>query len=828
MLSLISLVLATHAVNGPVQLKVSPQPQSIKLSTGSFTFKNSTLYSVDKMSEDGFAADQLVEEVKKDLKLPLRQSQSATVSPIVITRKRGAHEDKIGQGYHLEIRPDHIELSAQTSDGVFYGIQTLKQLIRANRQGRSIPACTIDDWPELRYRGWQHDISRGPIPTLAYLKKEVRTLSEFKLNMFTLYTEHVFKLKKHPEIAPNDGITASEVQKLSEYAKKYHVEVVGNFQSFGHFANILKVPAYASLGENPWVLSPAKEESYKFLSDVYSEIAPAYESKLFNINCDEVSGLGDGPSKDLVKKIGVAGVYANHINRIADLLHARGKTPMMWGDIALNYPAIVPRLPKDLIVLPWAYDARASFEDQILPFTKYGLRFMVCPGVSCWSQIWPDTHNAIINISNFIRDGARLGAMGVLNTAWDDDGQNLSNDDWYEFCWGAECSWKPVKVSRTVGLDAARNSRVSQFDDCFPQTFYGLQDSSLSSAINRMSALRSNPISGGLGNGAIWRDPVDTFAKLNNITALQDFSRSARSLQSEFEKARSTSTYNSESLDYASFAAKEIRFLSDVLLAVNSLKSGNEDGIKSVNSDLQKLKSEYKQLWMGENRNWWLDINLKRFDDLSKKLDTLSQRVLIESSVPGNSQSPIVIRSLSSLAKIHFTTDGRAPSESSLVYSSPIKLTKTSVVKAIGFWPDGKVSQVQSETFYLPLIPCQVTTNLAVYADNFPVKAFDGSEKSFFWSEGALPKGGYLTVDFDEPKMLSSIRVLTGHPDHTGDFLHRGDLEVSSDGQVFKKVAEFTNGEAHADSAAQLIRAIRVIATQDQNSWLIIREIEIK
>jgi len=156
---------------------------------------------------------------------------------------------------------------------------------------------------------------------MGYLKKEIRLLSEFKLNMFTLYTEHVFRLKKHPTIAPNDGITAEEMQELSEYGKKYHVEVVGNFQSFGHFANILNVPGYEHLGENSWVISPAKEQSYKFLSDVYSEIAPAYRSPLFVINCDEVSGLGEGPSKDMVAKYGIAGVYAKHIIVLLSFWH---------------------------------------------------------------------------------------------------------------------------------------------------------------------------------------------------------------------------------------------------------------------------------------------------------------------------------------------------------------------------------------------------------------------------------------------------------------------------------------------------------------------------
>jgi len=130
-------------------------------------------------------------------------------------------------------------------------------------------------------RGWLDDITRGPIQTLDVLKREIRTMAEYKQNWFTLYTKHVFKLEKHPTIAHNDGITAKEIKELSAYAKQYHVELVGCFQSFGHFKNILDIPKYAHLGE----------------------VA----------------------SKEMVAEMGPGGVYAYHINRIADLLKPYGK-----------------------------------------------------------------------------------------------------------------------------------------------------------------------------------------------------------------------------------------------------------------------------------------------------------------------------------------------------------------------------------------------------------------------------------------------------------------------------------------------------------------------
>jgi len=225
-------------------LKVVPTPMQVTRMRGGFQIEDDTnIVFGFEHQDDGFAAEQLMEEILTDLGNRIEPVTKPSKKAITLVRlSEPAAENDLGQGYRLEVTPLKVTVSAQTSDGMFYGVQTLKQLIRANRSARTIPSCRIVDWPALKYRGWQHDISRGPIPTYGFLMKEIRTLSEFKLNMLTLYTEHVFKLKKHPSIAPEDGITAEEVGELSSYAKQYHVELVGNFQSFGHFRNILKVP----------------------------------------------------------------------------------------------------------------------------------------------------------------------------------------------------------------------------------------------------------------------------------------------------------------------------------------------------------------------------------------------------------------------------------------------------------------------------------------------------------------------------------------------------------------------------------------------------------
>lgn len=636
---------AARVAEGQPSLKLIPTPQHVQLSEGTFrmTEKVSVVLGNADDPDDHFAAQQLVAEVQAHLGRELRMGKADDGAAILIGRMErdkavDAAVAKLGlslpgeaaqEGYILSVKPEGVVVAARTASGIFYGVQTVKQLIRANLTADTIPCCTILDWPALRYRGWQDDISRGPIPTLDYLKREVRTLSEYKLNAFTLYTEHVFKLKKHPTIAPEDGISAEEIKELIDYATRYHVEVIGNFQSFGHFANILKVPGYEHLGEAGWVISPAKEESYQFLADVFSEIAPAYQSPLFNINCDETWGLGEGDSKAMVERMGMGGVYAYHINRVAVLLKPYGKTPMMWGDIALQHPDIVPELPKDLVVLTWGYHPGEEFRGMIKPFTEMGLRFMVCPGVSCWGQVFPDLDAAAINISNFIRDGALDGAMGALNTTWDDTGENLFGFNWYPLLWGAECSWNPATPAGQEDLHELREARRTAFDQAFASVFYGMPGAEVTGAILRLSRLRSNPASAGMRDGAFWCDMKTVASQGGTAADALKLVREAEAIIDALRKAKLSARDNADSIDYAVFATERVRFMGQRVLAAQSLSAARADevarhkaaaAIAALVGEVSAIKEEYARLWRLENREWWLDRNLEKYDRLIDEL----------------------------------------------------------------------------------------------------------------------------------------------------------------------------------------------------------------
>ena len=299
-----ALALLPALAQPPLHLVLTPKEVRIESGSCRLTDLSSIRVQLPGDTFDRLSADQLADELRTAT--GRRPRTSGTGSVVLartleedLARRFGVSSqasDVLG-AYVLAVRPGRALVWAPTAQGVFYGVQTFKQLIRAEARQGAIPCVTIRDWPSLRYRGWQDDVSRGPIPKLEFLKKEIDRFSELKMNAMTLYTEHVFRLEKHPRIAPPDGLTAEEIRELDAYAKLRHVELIGNFQSFRHFANILNVPGYGHLGEAGWVLSPALEESYRFLEDVYSEIAPAYSSPLFHINCDETGGWERDPAE---------------------------------------------------------------------------------------------------------------------------------------------------------------------------------------------------------------------------------------------------------------------------------------------------------------------------------------------------------------------------------------------------------------------------------------------------------------------------------------------------------------------------------------------------
>ena len=233
-------------------------------------------------------------------------------------------------------------------------------------------------------------------------------------------------------------MTADEVRELDLFCAMHGIDLVPNQNSFGHLERWLVKPEYNHLAElprggaplpwggfkkDPTTLCPTDPASLEFLAGLYDELLPNFESRLFNIGCDETFDLlGEGRSAAAVKEKGEGRVYLEFLLKVAELVRKRGKRPMFWGDVILRHPELVPELPKDLIALDWGYEGNHPFMDEAAKFAAAGLDFYVCPGTSSWNSLAGRVENMRENMIAAERAGHLHGARGFMVTDWGDGG----------------------------------------------------------------------------------------------------------------------------------------------------------------------------------------------------------------------------------------------------------------------------------------------------------------------------------------------------------------------------------------------------------------------
>lgn len=530
--------------------------------------------------------------------------------------------------YALQIQPAGVTITSAGREGLFYGAQTLRQLIRANRQNNALPGLSIHDWPSMPWRAFQDDLTRGPSSTLQNLQEQASLGAFLKLNIFTYYMEFQYAFAKHPEIGPKNGsLTSDELAALVSYARPLELNILGNQQSFGHFDAILSHPQFQELRETPGLLNPANPRTYKLLDDLYSEVIPHLPFQFFNVCCDETDGLGEGPSKELARQIGVGGVYVQHIQRVHDLVSGKyHKQMMMWGDIILRHATNLNQVPKDTIMMTWGYDPRASFEDHMVPFEKAGYKFFVCPGVNNWNRVLPHFGAAMTNIHNFVRDGLKHGAIGMLNTAWDDDGQSFNAPNWHANAWAAECAWNG---STTTQADF--NRRIGA-------VLFGEKSDRFGQAI---TTLASSPADG-MPSSAFWNFDFSALKVRSADLARTQWEKqleSVRAALAGFQAAQQDATLNRGLLDYYVFGAKrmELSLRRDLnrlnaalayrdarrkpLAQAIPLLTQIEEGLRADRDALEALSRTFQELWHRENKPYALDRGLNAYQILLSKYD---------------------------------------------------------------------------------------------------------------------------------------------------------------------------------------------------------------
>jgi Glycosyl hydrolase family 20, domain 2/Glycosyl hydrolase family 20, catalytic domain len=454
-------------------LLLLPQPRTVRRSASTFTFAGRVPISLPPEADgpDLVAARQLAADLDRlgvESSVARRAGgRDAVPGGVAVRRGRVKGGD---EAYRLTIRAGGIELVAPTAAGAYYGLQTVRQLVR--QFGKRVPGLSIEDWPDFKMRGVYHDISRGRVPTVATLKQLIERLAHLKVNTLSLYIKYPFRYERHPTIwEDTDPLTADDILELKTFAADHAMDLQPSQASFGHLELVLSKPAYRHLANTPAArtsketrtfnrsgtsLDPTNPASIKLMADLFDELLPQFDSPYFNACCDEVWDLGEGKSAARAKQIGKGPLFAEFITKIHGLSARHGKRLMIWADILKHYPDSIDRIPDDVILLNWWYYDQKIEEwmvDHSRAIKRSGHELVVCPGVNNWGAFMPRTHQMRENIRLFAKAGLEAKALGLLNTEWGDGGHfNLLATALPGFATGAEHSWcHGTAEEKTIG-----------------------------------------------------------------------------------------------------------------------------------------------------------------------------------------------------------------------------------------------------------------------------------------------------------------------------------------------------------------------------------------
>jgi len=270
-------------------ISIIPQPQKIIFKNHYVKITNDWHIEIDKRdNENLFSATYLNQKLSDDFDIILpveRAVFSATAKHIFIGTVKGdlikeiLKKEKMDvseladyeEGYILEVFDDHIVIAASEPPGVFYGIQTLLQLVKIKEGQILVPAVKITDYPRIRRRGI-HILGVNPDK----IKNQIDQMAKFKMNTAIIQSGRYFNLK--------EGTTQQIFREIFSYARQRFIEPIPELTSFGVGADVLNKDLYAA--EGIW----EENEHFKFVNDIAIPIKPTKHT-LVNVIRSEDSNI---------------------------------------------------------------------------------------------------------------------------------------------------------------------------------------------------------------------------------------------------------------------------------------------------------------------------------------------------------------------------------------------------------------------------------------------------------------------------------------------------------------------------------------------------------
>ncbi|MCF7824543.1 MAG: family 20 glycosylhydrolase [Candidatus Marinimicrobia bacterium] len=314
-----------------VNMNITPKPQSVEIRPGTFVFKSETSLKISPVVSNRNFFENYLTALIPDLQV-LEQGKAE------ITINLNSDMNIPDEGYQLEIDPKGIQITASDDPGVFYAIQSLRQLLPVavegdgpNLEGHQIQAALINDYPRFEWRGMHLDVSRHFFP-VEFVKQYIDMIALHKMNTFHwhLTDDNGWRLeiKKHPKLTEicawrvdrenedwrrwspiredepsNYGgfYTQAEVRDIVAYAADRQIKVIPEIEMPGHVSEIFAAyPELSCQGEiipvrpgsywpNEDIFCAGNDSVFAFLEDIIDEVVELFPAEYIHIGGDEAS-----------------------------------------------------------------------------------------------------------------------------------------------------------------------------------------------------------------------------------------------------------------------------------------------------------------------------------------------------------------------------------------------------------------------------------------------------------------------------------------------------------------------------------------------------------
>lgn len=412
------------------------------------------------------------------------------------------------EGYTLSIEKSGAIIKARHTKGLFYGCQTLEQLMEDSRDfDQPIPCMYIEDYPAISYRAVHWD-TKHHLNRMEYYYEMIDRLASYKINAVIWELEDKLRYTRRPEIAAGNAISKQEMQALSRYAMERNVEISPLVQGLGHAAFILK--HHWELRENPlsdWEFCPTNPKTYELQFDLYRDALEALpHGRYLHVGGDEITAIGIDERCKATGKSPFE-LQMEWLGKVMDFAGSQGRTTIFWDDMPLKHGGVwhlttaklteeevsekwsvntldesMELFPKSCIYMRWNYNDPTTLGHQrVLQWYKdSGLKVMAATGASCGdSPFLPRKDSRSHYIKSFCELTAENNLQGILATAWD-DGSPHQETVWRGYIAHAEFAWHPSGRSvdeyllahsqREFGVDASRN--YTRFITDLEETFF--------------------------------------------------------------------------------------------------------------------------------------------------------------------------------------------------------------------------------------------------------------------------------------------------------------------------------------------------------------------